>query len=167
VSRWKNRLSPEVFIPQEIVRTYLDEQVAEIDDQVDELVELTRLYHLQMRRIATEFMLESEKLLPKTVKEIDAAARILLKLAELKMRLGVYETVPDRVMKRVQIEDSRNTQKLLLDKLLTERAADIIEGEVTIPQAVKGVIRQGLLKAPAGASRGGRDSGWGDDDGEG
>lgn len=72
---------------------YCGKALVEVQEKLDELGELNRLYSVQMERLEIDLKNEKtiKKLLPTTAREIEVARHILETSAQLKMDLGVDE----------------------------------------------------------------------------
>ena len=81
---------------------YFQDAIAEVEGEIDELLEFTKLYRLQMERIGIDLQTEKsiKKLFPTMTQEMRVAGEILNRVAQLKMDLGLNE----RHLGRVDIE---------------------------------------------------------------
>jgi hypothetical protein len=83
-------LPPAELIKKRLTKTYTD-AAQEVEEGIDEIKELEKLYKLQMRRITIDAETEKKinKLLPTTGQEVRIAREILSTYADLKMDLGL------------------------------------------------------------------------------
>lgn len=133
----KRRISP-VFV----------DAVKEVEEGLDELKEIEKLYKLQMRRIEIDVQNEKniKKLLPTTGQEVRIAKEILSTYADLKMDLGLSKRhlgqmdVDARVMAdvalrynktevRAVMEDAQSRKKVLslVERLMSKSAGTLVE----------------------------------------
>lgn len=87
---YRDSLPPAVLVQKRIPQVMM-EAAKELEDGLDELRELEKLYLLQMKRIKIDWINEQKikKLLPTTAQEIRTAREILSTYANLKMDLGL------------------------------------------------------------------------------
>lgn len=90
------------------LKPYVEKALEELQEGIDELQELTKLYRVQEQRISIDFTTEKniKKLLPTMSQEIRTAREILSASAQLKMDLGVNE----RHLGTVDVETSVTEQ---------------------------------------------------------
>jgi len=88
--KYRDSIPPAQLIRDQIPRKFIH-AAEQVDESLDELSELERLYMLQMDRIGLEMKTERAigKLFPSMTQEIRTAREILSTIAELKMDLGV------------------------------------------------------------------------------
>lgn len=99
--KYRDSFSDTELIKDRMPETFL-KAAQRVDESLDELVELEKLYRIQMERVNIDFKLEKQfnKLLPSNTQEIRAAREILSSIAELKMDLGLN----DRKLGTVDVE---------------------------------------------------------------
>lgn len=87
---YRKTIPPAELVKKRITPVYV-EAAKQVEEGVDELVELEKLYKLQMRRIDIDVNNEKniKKLLPTTGQEVRIAREILSTYADLKMDLGL------------------------------------------------------------------------------
>lgn len=130
----------------------------EVEEGIDELAELERLYKLQMTRIEIDFETEKKikKLMPSTGQEVRIAKEILSSYADLKMDLGLSKRhigqmqVDARVMADVAVRyqkaevqevmnsaQSRKKVLNLVERLLSRSSVDLIPEDETQPEVIE------------------------------
>jgi hypothetical protein len=90
LTRFRDSLPPGELVSRRIPETF--EKVAEhVEETLDELKELEKLYKLQMERISVDFETEKKihKLMPTMTQEVRVARELLGAIADLKMDLGI------------------------------------------------------------------------------
>lgn len=137
--------------------------VKEVEDGLDELAEMERLYRLQMGRIEIDVTTEKsiKKLMPSTGQEVRIAKEILTAYADLKMDLGLSKRhigqmqVDARLMADVAVRynkaevqevmgnpQSRKKVLNLVERLLSRSSTSIVDG-VTSPDVIDVVAEPG------------------------
>lgn len=132
--------------------------VKEIEEGIDELAELERLYKLQMSRIEIDVATEKKikKLMPSTGQEVRIAKEILSSYADLKMDLGLSKRhigqmqVDARLMADVAVRyqkaevqevmssaQSRKKVLNLVERLLSQSSTDLIPDDEVSPEVVE------------------------------
>lgn len=92
LQRYRDSL-PKSDLVKKLIPKYFVNAMHEVEEEVDELIEFTRLYRIQMERIGIDLQTERNinKLFPTMTQEMRVAREILAEIAELKMDLGVNQ----------------------------------------------------------------------------
>jgi hypothetical protein len=87
---YRKTIPPAELMKKRLSKTYTD-AANEVEEGLDELKELEKLYRLQMKRIGIDVKNEEniKKLLPSTGQEVRIAREVLSNIADLKMDLGL------------------------------------------------------------------------------
>lgn len=87
---FRNTIPPAELTKKRLTQKYI-KAAQEVEEGVDELKELEKLYRLQMQRVEIDFTHEKniKKLMPTTGQEVRIAKEILSTYADLKMDLGL------------------------------------------------------------------------------
>jgi hypothetical protein len=117
--------------------------VQQVEEGVDEISALEKLYRLQMQRIGIDHEIEknAKKLFPSMTQEIKAAKDILGELAQLKMDLGLA----DRHLGKLDVESTatevslrygnENVAKVLNNPESRQRLLGLVRGVVQLEKA--------------------------------
>lgn len=119
-------------------------KLEELNKEINELDELTKLYHLQMNRIAlaTEQEETINFLTKGTRQEIEEARNLLLALAELKMKLGLLDEKPKQLNVSVTAQqvaeipaERRHRLGLIAQKVLSSLQEELLPPGKEIQEA--------------------------------
>jgi hypothetical protein len=145
---YRATIPPAELTKKRLTSTYM-EAVKEVEQGIDELHELEKLYKLQMKRISIDIHNEEniKKLLPTTGQEVRVAREVLSTYADLKMDLGLSKRhlgqmdVEARVMADVAVRynkpevqnvlsnpQSRKKVLSLVERLMSRSASSLSEG---------------------------------------
>lgn len=104
LQRYRDSLPKSELVKKRIPK-YFVEAMHDVEAEIDELIEFTRLYRLQMERIGIDHQTERNirKLFPTMTQEIRVAGEILNRIAQLKMDLGMNERHLGKVDVETQI----------------------------------------------------------------
>lgn len=95
--------------PAQLMKTRMPEAFVEakeaVDEGIDELKEMTKLYRLQMERIMVGVTVEKEskRLLPSITQDVRTAREVLAGIADLKMDLGLSQRASESVDVNVNV----------------------------------------------------------------
>lgn len=140
--RFKAELDPEEIVTSK--PTYVDQAVEKMRRGINELEELEKLYLLQLKRISIDASTEEKinKLFKTTNQEITLASNLLAKRLELKMKLGLVESVPEKV---------NITQSSVNVSAVAHAGSDILQGLDEERKMKLGIVAEklisGLLKS--------------------
>lgn len=170
---FRQTIPPAELIKKRISPAYTD-AVKEVEEGVDELKELEKLYKLQMRRIDIDVQNEKniKKLLPSTGQEVRIAREILSTYADLKMDLGLSKRhlgqmdIDARLMADVAVRynkpevqgvlnDPQSRKKVLslVERLMSKSASSLVQ-EVQASQQVIDVEAEEIVTEPEPAMEG-------------
>lgn len=90
LQRYRDSIPPAQLLAKRMPQAF-QKAAEEVEEGVDELKELNKLYRLQMGRIDIDLLTEKKinKLMPTMTQEVRVAAELLGKIADLKMDLGL------------------------------------------------------------------------------
>jgi len=168
---YRASIPPAELMKPRIPRAHV-KAAEKVEEGLDELHELQRLYTLQMGRIEIDLKNEKtiSKLLPTTGQEVRIAKEILVAYKDLKMDLGLSKRhigqldVDARLMADVAVRynnkpevqqvmhnaESRKKILNLVERLLSRPAAQLTEGAIDVPGEV--VEATPAAKSPYGPS---------------
>ena len=90
LQRFRDTIPPAQLVSRRLPHTF-HKAAEEVEEGIDELGELTKLYHLHMERVNIDLTHERtlKKLMPTMTQEIRVARELLGAIADLKMDLGL------------------------------------------------------------------------------
>jgi hypothetical protein len=153
---YRNTIPPAELTKKRLTSTYMD-AVKEVEEGLDELQELEKLYKMQMGRITIDVQNEKniKKLLPTTGQELRIAREILSTYADLKMDLGLSKRhlgqmdVEARILADVAVRynkpevqnvlanpQSRKKVLSLVERLMSRSASSLASEESVAPEVV-------------------------------
>lgn len=97
--RYKSSLPPAELLQAKEPDLYVRKAIEKMKRGVQEVDELEKLYLLQLQRISRDAQTEEKinKLFDSTSREIQLAITLLNKMVEVKAKLGLIDTTPDKV----------------------------------------------------------------------
>ena len=140
--------------PGELVAKRMPDVMVEakerIEEALDEVEELEKLYRMQMDRVSMEVATEKKinKLLPSMNSEIKEARQILESIATLKMEMGIKTRAP--VQHNVDVEVHERLGADLTQKFGSAAAAKVLESAES-RRKVSGIVER-FLKLPTRAA---------------
>ena len=153
---YRKTIPPAELVKKRLTPVFI-EAAKEVEEGIDELQELEKLYKLQMGRISIDLKNEQniKKLLPTTGQEVRVAREILSNYADLKMDLGLSKRhlgqmdVEARLMADVAVRynkpevqtvlsnpQSRKKVLSLVERLMSKSAGALPDEVVTVPEVI-------------------------------
>jgi hypothetical protein len=104
IQRYRDTIPPAELLKTRMPKAF-EEAKAEVDEGLDELKEMEKLYKLQMKRIGIALTVEEEskRLMPNVTQDVRTAREILAGYADLKMDLGLSARAGEKVDVNVNV----------------------------------------------------------------
>lgn len=159
LQRFRDTIPPAQLLQRRMPHAF-HEAAKEVEEGIDELKELERLYRLQMDRIDIDLKTEKKinKLMPTMTQEVRVARELLGAIADLKMDLGLNTRhigqvdVEARLEADIQAKYGKDSIKKVMESPESRRKVlNIAERILALPERTEKAQRDGGLSAVAEA----------------